>query len=262
MLFPPNAQPYHMPLTLVLLPGLDGTGILFEPLLDELPPDLKAYVIPLPNDSPMDYGSLVPTIASSLPTDTHFILLGESFSGPLALMVAAPRPRGLVGVILCASFIRNPTYLPSFVSHLARSWIFRMSPIFIQAKVLFAGYSSPRLRSLLARAHSSVSAEVMAQRVRALLSVDCTSELVTCPVPIAYLRGSRDRVVPKRNWRQIMTINPAVREFTIRAPHLVLQTQPRAAVRAIMAFAEEIGGLRIRNQDDPSREDSGNRISD
>ena len=245
MVSPPNVRPYHMRLTLVLLPGLDGTGILFEPLLDELPPDLKAHVIPLPNDSPMDYVSLVPTVASSLPTDIRFLLLGESFSGPLALMVAASRPQGLAGVILCASFIRNPTYLPSFVRYLARSWIFRISPMFIQVKVLFAGYSSPRLRSLLARAHSSVSAEVMAQRVRAVLAVDCTSELVKCPVPIAYLRGSQDRVVSKRNWRQIMAINPAVREFTIRAPHLVLQTQPRAAAQAIMAFAEEIGGLGI-----------------
>ena len=244
---PADVRSYHMPLTLVLLPGLDGTGMLFEPLLDQLPPDLKAHVVPLPNDSPMDYVSLVPIVASSLPTDTPFILLGESFSGPLALMVADSRPRGLMGVILCASFIRNPTYLPSFTRHLATSWIFRISPIFIQAKVLFAGYSSPRLRSLLARAHSSVSAKVMAQRVRAVLAVDCTSELVACPVPIAYLRGSRDRVVPKRNWRQIMAINPAVREFTIRAPHLVLQTQPRAAVQAIMAFAEEVGGLRIRS---------------
>jgi len=238
---PRRIRRHHMPITLVLLPGLDGTGILFEPLLRQLPPALRPKVIPLPNHSPMEYKALLPIVASSLPSNTRYVLVGESFSGPLALMLAASRPDGLVGVILCASFIRNPTYLPAAFKHFASPCIFRISPTFIQAKALLAGYSSPELRTLLARAHSRVPAAVMAQRVRTILTLDCTSELANCPVPVAYLRGSKDKVVPKRNWRQVLATNPVVREFIIPAPHLVLQTQPRAAAEAIMAFVQEIG---------------------
>jgi pimeloyl-ACP methyl ester carboxylesterase len=188
----------------------------------------------------MGYKALLPVVASSLPINTHYILLGESFSGPLALMLAASHPAGLMGVILCASFIRNPTYLPLAFQHLAGSWLFRFSPMFIQAKALFAGYSTPELRSLLARAHTRVPAEVMAERVRAILALDCTSELASCPVPVAYLRGRKDKVVPKKNWRQIIATNPSVREFIIPAPHLILQTQPRAVAEAIMTFAQSL----------------------
>ncbi len=230
----------YIPFTLVLLPGLDGTGILFTPLLKQLPSTIKPHVIALPNDSPMGYKALLPVVASSLPTNTRYILLGESFSGPLALMLAASHPPGLVGVILCASFIRNPTYLPSVLKHFVGSWLFQISPMFIQAKALLAGYSTPELRSLLARAHTRVPATVMAERVRAILALDCTSELASCPVPVAYLRGRKDKVVLKKNWRQIVAANPAVREFIIPAPHLILQTQPRAVVEAIITFAQSI----------------------
>ena len=230
-----------MSLSLVLLPGLDGTGVLFEPLIEELPPEMIPHIIPLPKDSALGYEELVPFVNSALPRNGPFILLGESFSGPLALMVAAFRPPGLLGVILCASFIRNPTYFPSWVRHLCGSWLFSFSPAFVQAKALLGGYSVPRLRGLLARAHSSVPAHVIAHRVRAVLTVDATRELSSCPVPVAYLRGTRDKVVPKRNLRQAIAANPGLIVFAVPAPHLVLQTQPRRAAEAIAAFAKNIG---------------------
>ena len=37
---------------LVLLPGMDGTGILFEPLLEILPSDLHAKVVSYPVNEP------------------------------------------------------------------------------------------------------------------------------------------------------------------------------------------------------------------
>lgn len=92
-----------MTLILVLLPGLDGTGILFEPVLRELPPEIVPHVVPLPNRFPMDYDALASFVASRLPGTGRYILLGESFSGPLSLMIAAARPAGLQGVILCAA---------------------------------------------------------------------------------------------------------------------------------------------------------------
>jgi pimeloyl-ACP methyl ester carboxylesterase len=228
-----------MTVTLVLLPGLDGTGILFEPLLKELSPEITPQVVPLPNHIPMGYDGLVPIVSSYLPSTGPFFLLGESFSGALSLMIAATRPTGLRGVLLCASFIRNPTYWPSVLRHAAGAWIFHLTPQLAQAKALFAGYSTSELRTLLARAHARVPASVVAQRIRSVLALDCKKALQECPVPVAYIRGTRDTVVPAKNCREILTVNPSVREFVIRAPHLILQTQPRAAAEAIASFCRE-----------------------
>ena len=230
-----------MAITLVLLPGLDGTGILFEPLLNFLSSSISPLIIPLPNDRPLGYDALVPIVRPALPQDGQFVLLGESFSGPLALMLAASSPANLKAFLLCASFIRNPTYLPCVLQHIIGAWLFKISPLFIQAKALLAGHSSSQLRQQLRRAHNSVPAVVMAERIRSILRLTCKQELQNCPVPIGYIRGSLDRVVPKKNYNQILAVNSTVREYVVHAPHLVLQTQPRAAAVAIETFVKDIG---------------------
>ena len=88
---------------LILLPGMDGTGQLFGPLLRILPPGLEAAVVAYPPDRPCGYAELLPLVEAAVPDGGEFLILGESFSGPLALLLAASRPRGLRGVILCAS---------------------------------------------------------------------------------------------------------------------------------------------------------------
>jgi pimeloyl-[acyl-carrier protein] methyl ester esterase len=69
----------------ILLPGLDGTGRLFDPLLKELPADLRAEVISYPTDAILDYAALEQFVEAALPRRDPFIIVAESFSGPLAI---------------------------------------------------------------------------------------------------------------------------------------------------------------------------------
>lgn len=110
-------------ITLLLLPGLDGTSVLFEPLLEHL--ELPARAVDYPQRRPTGYADLLPAVRDICPRDRPFILLGWSFSGPLALLAAAERPPGLAGVVLCASFVTKPVpYLPAAIRHLARPLLF------------------------------------------------------------------------------------------------------------------------------------------
>lgn len=88
------------PIYLVLLPGLDGTGLLFQPLIEMLPSNIKPIVVSYPPDKLLGYNELLPIVLKCLPTDKSFIVLGESFSGPLALRVASTRPDNLEGLVL------------------------------------------------------------------------------------------------------------------------------------------------------------------
>lgn len=54
---------------LILLPGMDGTGMLFEPLLRELR-ELDTEVVPLPNSGPQDYASLAEVVANIIASDS------------------------------------------------------------------------------------------------------------------------------------------------------------------------------------------------
>ena len=78
--------------SLVLLPGLNGTGDLFAPLLAKLPDSLSATVVRYPAAEPLDYLGHEAIARAALPTDRPFVLLGESFSGPIAIRIAASAP--------------------------------------------------------------------------------------------------------------------------------------------------------------------------
>ena len=56
----------------------------------------------------MGYDELEVLVRAALPTGQRYFLLGESFSGPLAIRIAANPPAGLAGVILCGTFAKNP----------------------------------------------------------------------------------------------------------------------------------------------------------
>jgi pimeloyl-ACP methyl ester carboxylesterase len=94
--------------TLVLLPGLDGTGQLFAEFVKVLGPHIDTLVVPYPKDRALGYDELETLVLAALPTAGPFVVLGESFSGPLAIRIAARAPPGLAAVILSASFAKNP----------------------------------------------------------------------------------------------------------------------------------------------------------
>src|SRR5260221_8527089 len=122
---------------LILMPGMDGTGELFAPLLRALGSSMESAVVRYPADAPLGYAELLPRVRAELPSSEPFVLLGESFSGPLALMLAAEAPAGLRGVILCASFASNPIHwLPPFAKWFVHPVLFRGMPHFAQFKAL------------------------------------------------------------------------------------------------------------------------------
>jgi pimeloyl-[acyl-carrier protein] methyl ester esterase len=226
---------------LVLLPGMDGTGILFEPLIRALPQELCPIVQSYPGDAPLTYEELLPRIQSALPVSDPFILLAESFSGPLALRIAATNPAGLKGVILCASFIYNPTRFPKSCRRLIQPFVFGRWPAWLGTRALLAGYSKPAVFELVQRAHKLVTPAVLAARARAITVVNAADALAACRLPILYIAGSRDRLVPRHNQRRIVRINPGVKIVVLPAPHLVLQNAPHAAAKVIAEFAASLG---------------------
>src|SRR5580700_4256654 len=147
-------------ISLVLLPGLDGSGVMFRPLLGELAPRIRPIVVTYPRDKMLGYEELLPLVLEKIRGLSSFIFLGESFSGPAALMAAAAHPPGLRGVILCASFVRNPVWLrPNWLRYFASPLAFRLYPKFSIAKSIVFGYSSPEWRALKSEALAGLRPE-------------------------------------------------------------------------------------------------------
>ena len=64
-------------LKLIFLPGLDGTGKLFEPLIDKLGGQFNIQTIQFPTDICLSYDELVPLVQSAIPQAEPFVLIAE-----------------------------------------------------------------------------------------------------------------------------------------------------------------------------------------
>jgi len=220
--------------TLVLLPGLDGTDILFRPFVTALPAWVTALCVQYPASETGGYAALMPLVRNACRGQNDYFLLGWSFSGPLALMFAAESPSGLRGVVLCASFVCSPWPVLCWLRFAVVSPVARLFPLFSRALTL--GYGSEELDRDKAESWSRVAPATLAARSRAALAVDVRRELRRCPAPLLYLGASRDIVVPRWNARLIQKEMPSARVVIIDGPHLALRSNPVDAAAAVTTF--------------------------
>jgi pimeloyl-ACP methyl ester carboxylesterase len=230
---------------LVLLPGLDGTGKLFAEFLRVLDLNISTLVVAYPKDVPMNYDQLETLVTAALPTDRPFVLLGESFSGPLAIRIAARRPASLVGLILCVTFAGNPyPWAGTWARPLAKFLPLKSLPRWVRAPLMWGSASPNRAPRQSERAMAGVSAAVVRHRIAALLAVDETATLAHISAPTLVLCATRDRVVSKAATLTILRGIAHAQRVDIDGPHLLLQTRPQECVAAVLSFMRQDLGAR------------------
>jgi pimeloyl-[acyl-carrier protein] methyl ester esterase len=221
---------------LVLLPGLDGTGILFRRFVESVGASVDTQIIAYPADQPLDYRELEARVRNSLPRDRPFVVLGESFSGPISIRLAANPPAGLVGLILCVTFAKNPYPLFGWSWALLRTLPVHALPDWVRAPFLWGAGATERalLESELATA--VVGHKVLKHRVASVLRVDDTLSLKNIRLPTLVLQASHDRVVPGTAAAHIMRTLPAAKLVRIRGPHMLLQIRAAECAAAVVRF--------------------------
>lgn len=228
----------------MLLPGMDGTGDLFDPFIDALNGAFAITVVRYPADIAMGYAALTEIARDALPHRGPFLLLGESFSGPIAVSLAAEKPEGLLGVVLCNTFVRNPLPLFSPLRKLARVMPFGLAPPAAMDYFLFGRYATTGLKVALASALAQVSTRALQARVAAVLSVDVSDKLRAVEVPIVYLQATHDRLVSRASALQLRTQCPGMKLLEIEGPHCLLQAAPLKTAEAVIAFGRQLAADR------------------
>ncbi len=169
------------------------------------------------------------------------IVLGESFSGPLAVRLADRLPDRVRAMVLSVTFIECPIarVLARYLAVQAR-WVPTSS---VQVRWLLSGWNAPR--ELVDRVKSAIRANpraTLARRIRAAAELDDSQILARTKTPLLYLQADHDALVRKHCLRRILELRPDAVVKIFQTSHLLLQTQPRQAWDAIEAFLESIGG--------------------
>ena len=218
---------------------MDGTGELFKPLVDALVTDLDTTVVPYPADEVLRYEELVNLVTSRIPKEKPYFILGESFSGPLAVMAASRSGENLLGIILVATFVKSP--MPRWISRFKRLLRgpfldMRPRPFIIQSLL---GKGCPeKTRKWIIETLPRLKKEVLAARIEAVLEVNVREELKNCKAPVLYIAGSRDWLVNRKSLDAVWLCRPDVEIKVLEGGHMILQTNPAEAAGVILQFCE------------------------
>src|SRR5690606_14943376 len=205
----------------VVLPGLDGTGSLLAGFCTAVEArGVPASVVGYPPDRPLGYDGLEAIVRGRLP-NTPFVLLGESFSGPLAIRIAADPPPGLVGLVLSTTFARSPIGHVSTIAPLLRVAPARR-PVVLLSWLLLGPWATPRLRAQLRDALACVDPAVLRARAAETLRVDSSGKLGHCGSRAATGRGQRPPagascVLAAFCWIATQSHGPAARATSVAA---------------------------------------------
>lgn len=229
-----------LPHRLVMLPGLDGTGKLFASFVQALGGGAEVQIIQYPTDEPLGYEELEALVRAALPQDRPFVMLGESFAGPIALRIAAAPPACMLGVILCGTFARNPFPVPRWAAALSFLVPVKKLPRWVRAMLMWGSNDAAGAPAQADRATARVAGRVLRRRIRALLEVDARDCLRRISLPALILHGRSDRIVPRAATRALAAGLPNAELAPIAGPHLLLQATPRECAAAVSRWLSKL----------------------
>ena len=232
--------------TLVLLPFIPGSGDLFAGFLAALGDQFDTIVVSYPSAPALGYAGLTDHARTQLPRDRPYVLLGESFSGPVAIALAASRPPGLIGLVLCCTFARHPRPLLAPLRPLVR--VLPMWSILTPLIAPFLlGFGAPMaLRRALRAALDQAPPARLRLRLKEVMAVDYTQRARTIAVPVLYLQATRDWIVPASAARLLASLCADWRLVALPGPHLLLQVLPVQAAATVNLFAAELAAERTQ----------------
>ncbi len=238
---------------LVLLLGMDCTATLFEPFVAQVGRRARCHPVAYPTDRVMDYDALEAFVRRALPGEGPFLVVAESFSGPIAIRLAADPPPGMIGVMLVATFASPPVLLPAWLARALRPLLAAgHAPRSALVRRLLGADAPPALADALVDAVHAVAPPVMAERQIAVLTVDARPLLAKIQLPMGYLQASRDKAVRARCGREIQRNKPDLWLEVVPGPHLLLQREPQACLEAIERWWADVSAAGASSRPDAS----------
>lgn len=219
-------------MNLVLIPGLDGTGEFFKPFLD-LYGRAGAQVIALPQEGPQDYAALTEYVAQRLPADHDYVLLAESFGGPIGAGLALRGQRRMKGVVFVATFLPPPAWWATTLGLMLP--LKRTAPSRLGRGIMRCLLAGPRASAQtmdwVQSVICGVPPGVIKARLRAIRGMRPPAGRTD--MPALYIRATGDRLMGADKFRDFSEHFTDIKLFKIEGPHLILPSRAQDCVRTI-----------------------------
>jgi pimeloyl-ACP methyl ester carboxylesterase len=199
-----------MPDTLILVPGLDGTGQLYYRQVPRLRSRYDVVVHPLRDDATrMDdlVGDLHQAVTRAAKRGGRVTVVGESFGGALALSYALTRPEALSQLVVLNSFAhygqQRRLRLGRRALRVAPWGVMRVLRRFTTPRLL-SPHVEPDERRRYRVLMRQTSRHGYLSRLGILCEYDVRDRLQEIDTPVLFLAADRDHLIPAVEQAQLM----------------------------------------------------------
>ena len=208
-----------------MVPGLDGTALLFYRQIPLLAKRFRVVTFPLPDDSKRTMDSLVQRLyelAGRVGGNEKVLLFGESFGGALSLSFGLAHPEKLRGLVILNSF-------PA----IRKRWRMRLAPPLLRVvpwgtmnlvrrltrSRLHSAHTLPADLSEFSERTRAVGRRGYIRRLEILRTYDIRERLGEFQVPTLFLASDQDHLVP-----------------SVKEAHFMAARMPRATVKVLRGY--------------------------
>ncbi|MDC7684366.1 alpha/beta hydrolase [Asticcacaulis sp. BYS171W] len=176
-----------------------------------------------PQTGDQAYAHLGQLLLPEMPLDRDYILVGESFGGPLAIWLALHAPRKPLKLILGATFAASPYgRLGQIVSPLIP--LGRFLPLWTwQIRLMLFNGGHAETAQMIHDTVSPIDRRTLLARVQSVLTCDMRSQLAALQMPILSLNAGKDRLIPPVLPRHF---GKNIRQIRLGLPHMIFQCDP------------------------------------
>ena len=220
---------------LILLPGLDGTGNLFEPLINEIQNERSIEVISYPLNEALTYSELVSFVGNKIENENSIYIVAESFSGVIALNLLKKYKNKIEGIILVASFITPPhKHLLKLSSLLPVKSLLKFEiPNFLIRRYCLGSEVAESVIIKFKSIIKLVNPNVLVHRINEIKKLTNKELLSNNSCKITYIQALNDKLVQNRCLKELSSVVTLETEV-VAGPHFLLQAKPKECAKIIL----------------------------
>ena len=183
----------------------------------------------------MTYEQLAELAIRFLPVNEPYVIIAESYSGPVAALLAAHPVGDLQAIVFVSSFVSFPGgRIGQWIAPLLPLRLFRQrAPAWILRWLLMDSATASELICEVQNAIARVSSDVLTRRLREALNANFAEILKDCTVRIVCLSPDAHRLLGTRALRYFVAPNPLIETVKIPGPHFLLQCAPDDSLLAL-----------------------------
>ncbi|MGB0799301.1 MAG: alpha/beta fold hydrolase [Planktomarina sp.] len=223
--------------TILVLPGLDGTGKLLDDFAAELADDFDVRVVSYTFDQ-TDYDTIFDYVKSLVP-ERDYIVVGESFSGPLAGMFADAKPKHLKGVVFAATFLSRPSIWPAWCMTLLWAVPFQRKFFLNLIHPMFMGFRpGKKLFDTFLHIMQTVPKATLIARLKTVHKLPRKPYSTHTGLPSLFLCARREWFLSRKSGDFLAHV--AHQTCILDTPHFLLQKHPKQAANHIRQFIDQL----------------------